>query len=157
MSTATFASVSTLSPVAFWPCCGMGPCAAGMISSSPGARAPPSPLNIPARRSGNGAPAPAPWRSDLVGPLSDPLQELRKLQQQAQHPPDYRAEFGKPLAPLLVASDIAVLFGVIGMSSLPAAIAALPVALWEFSLGVWLVVKGFNPSPILSSDVRDAD
>src|SRR5437773_7571062 len=54
-------------------------------------------------------------------------------------------------APLLVASDIAVLFGVIGMSSLPAAIAALPVALWEFSLGVWLVVKGFNPSPILSS------
>jgi hypothetical protein len=27
-------------------------------------------------------------------------------------------------------------------------IAVLPVALWEFSLGVWLVVKGFRPSPI---------
>jgi hypothetical protein len=29
-----------------------------------------------------------------------------------------------------------------------AALAALPVAAWEFSLGVWLVVKGFRPSPI---------
>jgi hypothetical protein len=28
------------------------------------------------------------------------------------------------------------------------AIATLPVAAWEFSLGVWLVVKGFRPSPI---------
>ena len=24
----------------------------------------------------------------------------------------------------------------------------LPVAAWEFSLGVWLVVKGFKPCPI---------
>ena len=23
-----------------------------------------------------------------------------------------------------------------------------PIALWEFSLGVWLIVKGFSPSPI---------
>ena len=28
------------------------------------------------------------------------------------------------------------------------ALAALPMAAWEFSLGVWLVVKGFRPSPI---------
>src|SRR5438034_7704964 len=41
--------------------------------------------------------------------------------------------------PLLVSGDIPVLLDVIGMSSLPAAIAALPIALWEFSLGVWLV------------------
>jgi hypothetical protein len=27
-------------------------------------------------------------------------------------------------------------------------IGVLPIALWEFSLGVWLVVKGFNPSAI---------
>ncbi len=25
---------------------------------------------------------------------------------------------------------------------------ALPIALWEFSLGVYLIVKGFKPSPI---------
>jgi hypothetical protein len=51
-------------------------------------------------------------------------------------------------APLLFAADIAVLFGLIGIHSPLAGLAALPIALWEFSLGVWLVVKGFNPSPI---------
>lgn len=53
--------------------------------------------------------------------------------------------------PLLVGSDIGVLFGLIGRSSAAAGLAALPVAFWEFSLGVWLVVKGFRPAPILSS------
>jgi hypothetical protein len=56
--------------------------------------------------------------------------------------------------PLLVAADVAVLFGIIDRSASPAALAALPIALWEFSLGVWLVVKGFNPSPILVGDGR---
>jgi hypothetical protein len=50
-------------------------------------------------------------------------------------------------APLLFASDIAVLFGFWGQMSVPAGIATLPVALWEFSLGIYLVVKGFQPSP----------
>src|SRR5713101_2377195 len=59
-------------------------------------------------------------------------------------------------AALLVAADIAVLFGLIGMHAPSTALAAVPIALWEFSLGVWLVVKGFKPSPILSSDTRDA-
>jgi hypothetical protein len=56
--------------------------------------------------------------------------------------------------PLLVAADVAVLFGLMGRTAPPVALAALPIALWEFSLGVWLVVKGFKPSPILSSDTR---
>lgn len=51
-------------------------------------------------------------------------------------------------APLLLAADIATLFGAIGQFSALAAVAALPIAAWEFSLGVWLVVKGFKPSPI---------
>ena len=51
-------------------------------------------------------------------------------------------------APLLLAADIATLFGAIGQHSSWALLAALPVAAWEFSLGVWLVVKGFKPSPI---------
>ena len=59
-------------------------------------------------------------------------------------------------APLLVASDTAKLFDLLGPLSSLAALAALPVALFEFSLGVYLVVKGFKPSPILSSDTRDA-
>ena len=49
---------------------------------------------------------------------------------------------------LLVAGDIAVLFGLIGQHAPSTALAAIPVALFEFSLGVWLVVKGFKPSPI---------
>ena len=51
-------------------------------------------------------------------------------------------------APLLLASDMAIMFGLWEQFSLPAGIATLPVALWEFSLGVYLVVKGFKPSPI---------
>jgi hypothetical protein len=54
-------------------------------------------------------------------------------------------------APLLVAGDIAVLFDLIGRTSTPALVTALPIALWEFSLGVWLTVKGFNRSPILAT------
>ena len=38
------------------------------------------------------------------------------------------------------------------VSALPA-IAALPVALFEFSLGVYLTVKGFKPSPITADMV----
>jgi hypothetical protein len=51
-------------------------------------------------------------------------------------------------APLLVASTTATMFGVIDRISPLSGIAALPIALWEFSLGLWLLVKGFKPSPI---------
>lgn len=51
-------------------------------------------------------------------------------------------------APLLITAVFATLFGGIGQYSSLAALAALPVAAWELSLGVWLVVKGFKPSPI---------
>jgi hypothetical protein len=51
-------------------------------------------------------------------------------------------------APLLLTADIATLFGGIGQHSSWALLGALPVAAWELSLGVWLVVKGFNPSPL---------
>src|SRR4029077_15713454 len=49
-------------------------------------------------------------------------------------------------APLLIAAVIATLFGGdIGHVSAFRAIATFPVAAWEFSLGVWLVVRGFKP------------
>ncbi len=47
-------------------------------------------------------------------------------------------------APLLAASSIATLFGAFDQVSPVAALAALPIAAWELSLGVWLMVKGFN-------------
>jgi Domain of unknown function (DUF4386) len=60
-------------------------------------------------------------------------------------------------APLLLAAVIAALFsGSIGHVSAFQAIATLPVAAWEFSLGVWLVVKGFKPSTI-TAEMTAAD
>ena len=49
-------------------------------------------------------------------------------------------------APLLICTVIATLFGGLKLGS--PELAALPVAAWELSLGVWLVVKGFKPSPV---------
>ena len=51
-------------------------------------------------------------------------------------------------AALLLSSDIAVLFGLWDRISAPSGLLAIPIALWEFSLGVYLIVKGFRPSPI---------
>ncbi len=55
-------------------------------------------------------------------------------------------------APLLVASAMATLFDVWGQVSAMSALFALPIAVWEFSLGVYLVVKGFRSSPITIVD-----
>jgi hypothetical protein len=49
-------------------------------------------------------------------------------------------------APLLICTVITTLFGGFKLGS--PELAALPVAAWELSLGLWLVVKGFRPSPI---------
>ena len=58
--------------------------------------------------------------------------------------------------PLLIASFVAVLFGVYEQVSLWPAIATIPEFLWELSLGIYLVVKGFKPSPITAEYIRDA-
>jgi hypothetical protein len=51
-------------------------------------------------------------------------------------------------APILLVAYGAVLFGLVGQHAPLAGLAALPVALFEFSLGIWLIVKGFNPAAI---------
>ena len=51
-------------------------------------------------------------------------------------------------AALLAVVWTGTLTGVLGPVSPASALAAIPIALWEFSLGVYLVVKGFKPSPI---------
>ena len=56
-------------------------------------------------------------------------------------------------APLLICTVIATVFGGFKLGS--PELAAFPVAAWELSLGVWLVVKGFRPSPI-TTDVTVA-
>lgn len=51
-------------------------------------------------------------------------------------------------APLLLASDIAVFFGAYPQVSPIAALAALPVAVFELSLGIWLITRGFKSTPL---------
>ena len=53
-------------------------------------------------------------------------------------------------APLLIASVVTTLFRTDHQITV-LAMGFLPVAVWEFSLGVWLVVKGFKPSPITAA------
>ncbi|MCW2539602.1 MAG: hypothetical protein JWN95_1327 [Frankiales bacterium] len=53
-------------------------------------------------------------------------------------------------APLLLTSVAMTVFGIWDQVSTAGTIAAFPVALWEFSVGVWMVVKGFQPSAITS-------
>jgi hypothetical protein len=52
--------------------------------------------------------------------------------------------------PLICASGIAVLFGGIDQGSPVQGIATIPEFLWELSLGIYLTVKGFKPSPVLT-------
>jgi len=51
-------------------------------------------------------------------------------------------------APILIAAVVAKLFGSAGSIAGGGGLATIPVATWELSLGVWLVVKGFRPCPI---------
>jgi hypothetical protein len=54
--------------------------------------------------------------------------------------------------PALLAAGIAVLFGVIEAGSAMQAIATIPEFLWELSLGVWLLVKGFDRNAVTALD-----
>lgn len=62
-------------------------------------------------------------------------------------------------APLLLASDIAILSGLYEQGTALAGLAALPIAAWELALGLWLVLKGFRPSAAsrLTGDTRVDD
>lgn len=51
-------------------------------------------------------------------------------------------------APLLLASDVAVLFGAWTQVSGPAMLLTLPVAVWEFSFGITMTVRGFRRTAV---------
>ena len=56
--------------------------------------------------------------------------------------------------PALLAAGVAVLFGAIEAGSTWQAIATVPEFLWELLLGVWLLVKGFDPAALAALDER---
>jgi hypothetical protein len=54
--------------------------------------------------------------------------------------------------PLLLSAVIGIMFGINEFGSAWHGIAVAPIFLWELSLGLWMVFKGFNPSaPILTA------
>jgi len=57
-------------------------------------------------------------------------------------------------APLLLVSAAARIWDIGGTPSDLWLIAGIPIAVWELSLGVYLVVKGFKPSPITAEDFK---
>lgn len=56
--------------------------------------------------------------------------------------------------PVLVAGYLAVMFGLVGQHAPSTGLFAVPVALFEFSLGVWLVVKGFKPEAVAALEAK---
>ena len=55
--------------------------------------------------------------------------------------------------PLICVAATAVLLGVVERTSGPAFLVSLPEIAWEASLGIYLIVKGFKPAPILRDPV----
>jgi hypothetical protein len=49
----------------------------------------------------------------------------------------------------LVAGDVAVLYGIFDQRAPIAGLSAIPIALWEFSLGVYLTFKGFKENDLI--------
>ena len=56
--------------------------------------------------------------------------------------------------PLVCASGIAVLLGLVERGSAVQGIATIPEIAWEASLGIYLTFKGFRRSPITAGDTR---
>ena len=64
------------------------------------------------------------------------------------------AQFGMFGGSLALLTALLVLFGAYDQTSGASFILTLPEAAWELSLGIYLIVKGFKPSPILYDDGR---
>ena len=50
-----------------------------------------------------------------------------------------------------------MLFGFYDQVSVWAAIATIPEFIWELSFGIWLIVKGFDPSAAILSEPDKTD
>jgi hypothetical protein len=58
--------------------------------------------------------------------------------------------------PVLIAGFLAVLFGVIEYTSPLKGLSAIGVAVFELSLGIWLVVKGFDSKAVAKLESKSA-
>ena len=67
------------------------------------------------------------------------------------------ALFGVVGGPLLAASGIAVLMGVIPRGSAVQGILTIPEIVWELFLGLWLTFKGFKSLPVVAPESRERE
>jgi hypothetical protein len=59
--------------------------------------------------------------------------------------------------PLMISSVVGQVIGINEQYSVWSGIALLPIFVWELSLGIWMAVKGFNPSaPILQAAAAES-
>jgi len=58
-------------------------------------------------------------------------------------------------APLLFAAFIGALFGGIDQVSTTSFFLTLPIAAWEFSIGIWMTFKGFRPEAVAALETRN--
>jgi hypothetical protein len=68
--------------------------------------------------------------------------------------PRRMAMLGLVGGPLAFATATAVLFGLYEQTSVPSLLATLPQMLWEASLGIYLIAKGFKASAGILGDAR---
>ena len=69
--------------------------------------------------------------------------------------PRRMALLGLIAGPVLLARFVGILFGVFEPGSVLGGLMVAPEFLWELALGIWLTVRGFNPSA-LASLLRDS-
>jgi hypothetical protein len=66
------------------------------------------------------------------------------------------AVLGLVAGPLLCAYGTGVMFGVFEAGSVWQVIGSAPEFVWELALGIYLIVKGFRPAPIIAMDAAPA-
>lgn len=66
------------------------------------------------------------------------------------------AQLGLVGGSLALVTALLVLFGAYDQTSGASFVLTLPEAVWELSLGIYLIAKGFRPSPLLFDDGRHA-
>lgn len=68
--------------------------------------------------------------------------------------PRWLSSWGFLGAALWLATALLSMFGQIGPFSTAKVLLAIPIAMNEMVLALWLIIKGFNPSAIASESVR---
>ena len=67
------------------------------------------------------------------------------------------ALLGLIAGPVLLARFVGILFGVFEPGSVLGGLMVVPEFIWELAFGIWLIVKGFNPSAAILSEPNDTD